>query len=66
MIGYAVIAPASVRILQLNAARLCLYLGDLESARSYVSIATNVKDAVISNRLKLDPRLASLMKQTPS
>ncbi len=60
LINYAEVAPSSVRILQLNAARLCLALNDIQLTRKYLADATSVKDLTISNRIKMLPSLSQL------
>ncbi|MBT9613920.1 MAG: hypothetical protein IV108_11725 [Burkholderiales bacterium] len=60
LVGYAELVPSSIRIIQLNIARLYIALNDLPSARKYLSLATNSEDLVISKRINLNPVFSQL------
>lgn len=60
IIDYAYMAPSSVRIVQLNIARLYLTLNDVPSAKSHLTLAKAEKDKVIAKRIHLHTELLKL------
>lgn len=63
LISYALLAQESVRIIQINIARLYVAVNDEASARKYVALSTSENDPIISKRLVINPAIAQLKQQ---
>jgi hypothetical protein len=63
IIDYAGVADSSIRIIQLNIAKLYITINDSVSAQKYISMAESESDPVVLKRIKIDPVFEKFTKK---